>query len=952
MSFFSSLREKTKILDRITESFTPSLTRDEKFKLQYKLPSEEAILDDANADISFISANNAVYDESKKQNGLKGEPVAYIFSGKLYLTSHYLVFKDAFDESSCVLILNISTIKRVERSPSASYSFALMVTLYSSSQLLIQFIGLRYKSEQFCELLKQKLRENIPNAKKLDKFLATCYSEFLISKNVLRRKDILAPRAGLGQHYKYPAHPEMAKEKAKLRLWFEYFKENGENLAIMKNPKFTKLVRIGVPSRMRGEIWELCSGALYLRYAFQGEYERILEENKGKTSQAIDEIEKDLKRSLPEYSAYQTEEGIQRLRNVLTAYSWKNPDVGYCQAMNIVCAALLIYMTEEQAFWCLSNLCDVYVPGYYSKTMYGTLLDQKVFEAFVEEKLPVLNDYIVKHDIQLSVVSLPWFLSLFYTSMPLEYAVRIMDIFFMNGAKTLFQVALAVLKLNADDILQADDDGMFIAIIKNYFRTLGESAHPDSPDIRYRQITKFQELLVTAFKEFSVITDSMIAQGRHRYQKGILENIETFVKKTQVRHMPKTFYLSTDDLSNLYDIYYDSIETHKISMGTGSSNMTFEVFVQFLGKFCDWCKPCQMDKDPAFKKQKEDFLRKIFNNWDSSSLGELTINDVVLGLEKLLTTDLLESMNYFFTLYDSDSDGELQREEVLEMSEGLILLTEPWRSGRLVDFLTKKSIEDDIAEKIVKENGDVIQSMEEIELPTGVVIEEEKYKSEQSERYLKAASSFLQRSFEYAKSLDLSEEVNLIDLSDNEDDSEAKESKRKKFQSLKHNAALDPTHSKVIDLATFRMIILADETYELFFAQTLRLSIHLNEGFATSSTNKVLKSMLDGIIADGKRVAEQVRRRVDSVATRGSVNSLDSGPQTLGGSITRSEDIDDFTSEHLEEHADLLQDSLLDIYDTSDHEGGQTSQQRKLETLKPRPVSEGNKKEDLIEFEA
>lgn len=62
--------------------------------------------------------------------------------------------------------------------------------------------------------------------------------------------------------------------------------------------------------------------------------------------------------------------------------------------------------------------------------MYGTLLDQRVFESFVEDRMPVLWEYILQHDIQLSVVSLPWFLSLFFTSMPLEYAVRIMDIFY------------------------------------------------------------------------------------------------------------------------------------------------------------------------------------------------------------------------------------------------------------------------------------------------------------------------------------------------------------------------------------------------------------------------------------------------------------------------------------------------------------------------------------------
>ena len=90
-------------------------------------------------------------------------------------------------------------------------------------------------------------------------------------------------------------------------------------------------MQVGLPNRLRGELWETLSGSLYLRFEHPGVYERILEENKGRTSTSTEEIEKDLHRSLPEYSAYQSEEGIGALRRVLQAYSFKNPETGYCQ---------------------------------------------------------------------------------------------------------------------------------------------------------------------------------------------------------------------------------------------------------------------------------------------------------------------------------------------------------------------------------------------------------------------------------------------------------------------------------------------------------------------------------------------------------------------------------------------------------------------------------------------
>jgi hypothetical protein len=91
-------------------------------------------------------------------------------------------------------------------------------------------------------------------------------------------------------------------------------------------------------------MWELTSGAFFLLLQNPNLYTETLQKFSGRESLAIEEIEKDLNRSLPEYPGFQSEEGIGRLRRVLTAYSWTNEEVGYCQAMNIVVAALLMYV--------------------------------------------------------------------------------------------------------------------------------------------------------------------------------------------------------------------------------------------------------------------------------------------------------------------------------------------------------------------------------------------------------------------------------------------------------------------------------------------------------------------------------------------------------------------------------------------------------------------------------
>lgn len=902
------------------------LNKDEKFRLQFGLPDSQKLLADISVEVALQNAENPPVNPgqaARSESLIEFSNV--IYQGKLYLSDSFLCFT-ATDARQCSFALPLLTVKRVERLPLKSYLFALSIKTYNGLTLVIQFIGIKSACDRFSLALKAQLGKNLAQIKSLKPFLATLYSEYLLNVISSGQKGDAPPPplGGLGQMFRYPGDAKKLRDKSKMRLWLEYFQTHGRNLTLVRQQTFYKLIRVGLPNRLRGEIWELTSGSLYLRLAHQSMYKDLLEEYEGKTSQATEEIEKDLNRSLPEYSAYQDEEGINRLRRVLTVYSWKNPDVGYCQAMNIVIAAFLIYMSEEQAFWCLNVLCDKMLPGYYSKSMYGTLLDQKVFESLVEKTMPLLWDHLQRCDVQLSVVSLPWFLSIFINSMPLVFAFRIIDVFFLEGPKLLFQVALAILRINGERLLDADDDGLMIGIIKEYFLTLDQSAHPNSKNEKLRSITKFQELMVVAMKEFSVITEPLITEQRAKYQDRVLEDIEIFAKRTSIRNLHKTKNLTQDDLSVLYDRYHTYRE------------MNLENYQNFLSSVVCWTEPQELSIDGT-----PDFLRRLYTRWDADMKGTLSLQNVVTGIDALKQSDLMGLMTYFFELYDDDGDGQIDREGILSMSEGLLFLTKAWREGtvytdgapildqislveldrreqerqellqqeelRLAEEMEalrleaeqQKNAEDNVSEAIF-ENPDTDEddakstksaksaksvSSRSIKSTIGSIgaagsavggavggavrgavrrksfkdigdpiQERQKVAHEQNVRYLSAVSAFIQRAFEYANEAQKEEEEKAAGKKNEKSSEDSVEA---------HNAALDPSKPLFIDLPTFRMVVLADETLETLFAVSLPQSVILRQSDADRHKRASLRDVFDGLVADGMRVAGEVRKRID-----------------------------------------------------------------------------------------
>ena len=362
------------------------------FRLQFRIPETQNPLYEITAELTLPTKRKDSTSKSQPGNWDKNNwdrERGTHYTGQLHLSEQFLCFstvQTSFVSTASTsassgftgrthgtgpagngFTLPLCAVRRVERLHTQAYQFALAITTWNGFEaggdgtpgapappkLTIQLEGSRQQCDRFCDGLKRGLRQGIKEVDNMRTVAQECYSEYFLYDEfgdtpAEKKADgtiRTPPDTGLGSIFKYPGNSRKLRDRSKMKLWHEYLKENGRNTTLVRQPNFHRLIRVGLPNLLRGEIWELSSGSFFLRLQKPKMYQEVLAKHEGEGSLAIDEIEKDLNRSLPEYAGFQSEEGIGRLRRVLTAYSWTNTDVGYCQAMNIVVAALLMYVS-------------------------------------------------------------------------------------------------------------------------------------------------------------------------------------------------------------------------------------------------------------------------------------------------------------------------------------------------------------------------------------------------------------------------------------------------------------------------------------------------------------------------------------------------------------------------------------------------------------------------------
>ncbi|XP_075429843.1 small G protein signaling modulator 3 isoform X2 [Ascaphus truei] len=307
-------------------------------------------------------------------------------------------------------------------------------------------------------------------------------------------------------------HTEDPQQRLKWQAHLEFTHNNdvGDltwdkiDLTLPRSDKLRSLVLAGIPHSMRPQLWMRLSGALQKKRNSEMTYRDIVRNSSNDDTLAAKQIEKDLLRTMPSNACFSNLQsvGVARLRRLLRGLAWLYPEIGYCQGTGMVAACLLLFLEEEDAFWMMCAIVEDLVPAsYFSTTLLGVQTDQRVLRHLIVQYLPRLDKLLQEHDIELSLITLHWFLTAFASVVHIKLLLRVWDVFFYQGSLVLFQTTLGMLRMKEEELIQSENSA-------SIFNTLS-----DIPS----QIEEADVLLREAMLIAGTLTEVMIEAQRRKH---------------------------------------------------------------------------------------------------------------------------------------------------------------------------------------------------------------------------------------------------------------------------------------------------------------------------------------------------------------------------------------------------------------------------------------------------
>uniref|UniRef100_A0A7S4DIU8 Rab-GAP TBC domain-containing protein n=3 Tax=Lotharella globosa TaxID=91324 RepID=A0A7S4DIU8_9EUKA len=399
-----------------------------------------------------------------------------------------------------------------------------------------------------------------------------------------------------------------------------------------------ELMREGIPDKLRGKVWKVFLRSEEMKKEYPKHYYQSLvklsKEVQAHDRKDIFQIDKDLGRTMPKNKAFQTKEGLEKLKRVLYAYALRNPDVvGYCQGMNFICAGLLTVLGEEEAFWAFCVLIESRL-GYYTATMISLKVDQSCLNRMISFKSPKVYSHMIKLGVSIHSFTTAWLLCLFMENpLPYETAIKYWDYLFCYGDEMLFHMALEILLHRSEELLAIEDADEMLEF----------TLHRLSKNVNALSLERITKKIGTLVNEITML--------RSYYQKA--ETIAAADQRLDCATLASKFkFDSAEEVHHLWKLFV-APEPWDILLTNSHTEVSWFAYTLHRA-----CYPKEPDSFCAHGLL-SGLIHRLFDILDVHNTGNVTFKKFLKTIHILRYGTREERLKLCFEFYDFDGDGAI-----------------------------------------------------------------------------------------------------------------------------------------------------------------------------------------------------------------------------------------------------------------------------------------------------
>lgn len=143
---------------------------------------------------------------------------------------------------------------------------------------------------------------------------------------------------------------------------------------------------------------------------------------------------------------------------------------------------------------------------------------------------------------------------MFFSVLPFDSALYVIDIFLYDGIKTLFQLALTILNENRQNLLECQDDGDAIMILTSFLDTINEHGVPE------KRITYF---IKKSYADYNGINEEDINRLRLKHRLKVIQSMNDSLLHSAAKNTLKYTIFTEQQIKNIFYVFKVERKFHK-----------------------------------------------------------------------------------------------------------------------------------------------------------------------------------------------------------------------------------------------------------------------------------------------------------------------------------------------------------------------------------------------------